>query len=288
MRVGSEVYSALADPTRREILDLLRDGPMPAGDLAQRFEISWPAVSRHLAILKAASLVQARRSQRNVMYSLNRGVVVAVTEELGSLANPGDDCFPPGGSFGVQNSERATRAWRGALTQAAELGHPLAGTHHLLLALLSDQEGNAGRLLHAFGATYASARTEVIAVHGGGAPLVAGSVSVEPAFKVLTGTASGTAQRAGHRHVGTTTLLLTLLREQVTEEAGKGARILAALGVDVLALHTAARQELTAGEPADPILRQLAANAEGEWSRFVALERMISELGQRLDALAPQ
>ncbi|MGB6085372.1 ArsR/SmtB family transcription factor [Parvibaculum sp.] len=52
------ILAALADPTRRRMVDLLRDGPMRAGDLAAAFDISAPAISRHLRILRATELIE--------------------------------------------------------------------------------------------------------------------------------------------------------------------------------------------------------------------------------------
>jgi DNA-binding transcriptional ArsR family regulator len=64
------VFRALADPTRRQILQALRKGELSAGDIASRFPISGPSVSRHLAVLKAAGLVSERREANRVIYSL--------------------------------------------------------------------------------------------------------------------------------------------------------------------------------------------------------------------------
>jgi DNA-binding transcriptional ArsR family regulator len=71
------VYRALSDPTRREILSLLRDRDMPAGEIASRFELSWPTVSGHLKQLKEADLIQADRHGTTIVYHLN----VSVLEE---------------------------------------------------------------------------------------------------------------------------------------------------------------------------------------------------------------
>jgi DNA-binding transcriptional ArsR family regulator len=68
--VVAPVFRALADPTRRQILQALRKGELAAGDIASRFPISGPSVSRHLAVLKAAGLVTERREANRVMYSL--------------------------------------------------------------------------------------------------------------------------------------------------------------------------------------------------------------------------
>jgi DNA-binding transcriptional ArsR family regulator len=66
----SAVFRALADPTRRQILQDLRDGELAAGEIASRFAISGPSVSRHLAVLKAAGLVRDRREANRILYSL--------------------------------------------------------------------------------------------------------------------------------------------------------------------------------------------------------------------------
>lgn len=60
---------AMAEPTRREILRLVRDGERPAGDIASRFDVSRPAVSQHLKVLKEAGLVNERREGTKRLYS---------------------------------------------------------------------------------------------------------------------------------------------------------------------------------------------------------------------------
>jgi len=64
------VFRALADPTRRQILQDLRDGELAAGEIAVRFTISAPSISRHLSVLKAAGLVTERRAANRILYSL--------------------------------------------------------------------------------------------------------------------------------------------------------------------------------------------------------------------------
>jgi DNA-binding transcriptional ArsR family regulator len=64
------VFEAIADPTRRAILDLLRAEEMPAGEVARRFPVSRPAISRHLRVLRAAGLVRERREAQQRLYSL--------------------------------------------------------------------------------------------------------------------------------------------------------------------------------------------------------------------------
>ncbi len=71
MNTGTtQVFKALADPTRRQILEDLRDGELAAGDIASRFPISGPSISRHLSVLKAAGLVVERRESNRILYSL--------------------------------------------------------------------------------------------------------------------------------------------------------------------------------------------------------------------------
>lgn len=66
----ASVFRALADPTRRQILEDLRAGELTAGEIAHRFPISAPSVSRHLSVLRAAGLVQERRDANRIFYSL--------------------------------------------------------------------------------------------------------------------------------------------------------------------------------------------------------------------------
>ncbi len=70
-----EGFKALADPTRRRILELLRDGDLTAGEFAEHFDISKPSLSHHLATLKSAGLVSDERRGQNIVYSLNTTVM---------------------------------------------------------------------------------------------------------------------------------------------------------------------------------------------------------------------
>jgi DNA-binding transcriptional ArsR family regulator len=64
-------FNALADPTRRAVLDMLRAGTRPAGEIARAFPISRPAISKHLKILRRAHLVDEHRQGRHRFYQLN-------------------------------------------------------------------------------------------------------------------------------------------------------------------------------------------------------------------------
>jgi len=71
----NDVFRALADPTRREILRLLRGGELSAGELAGHFEMAKPSLSHHFAVLKQAELVRTRREGQQILYSLNTTVM---------------------------------------------------------------------------------------------------------------------------------------------------------------------------------------------------------------------
>jgi DNA-binding transcriptional ArsR family regulator len=88
-------FQALADPTRRAVLDLLRRGSQPAGVIASAFPVSRPAISKHLRLLRRAHLVQEHRAGRNRVYELNPEPLRAVDSWIsqyrafwaGNLAN---------------------------------------------------------------------------------------------------------------------------------------------------------------------------------------------------------
>jgi DNA-binding transcriptional ArsR family regulator len=75
-------FQALADPTRRAVLDLLRQGSQPAGRIAQAFPVSRPAISKHLRLLRRAHLVEQRREGRHRFYQLNPEPLKAVDSWL--------------------------------------------------------------------------------------------------------------------------------------------------------------------------------------------------------------
>ena len=75
-------FGALADPTRRAVLDLLRRGSLPAGRIAQAFPVSRPAISKHLRLLRRAHLVRERREGRRRLYQLNPEPLRAVDSWL--------------------------------------------------------------------------------------------------------------------------------------------------------------------------------------------------------------
>ncbi|MBQ3156238.1 MAG: winged helix-turn-helix transcriptional regulator [Clostridia bacterium] len=70
-----ETLKALSDPTRREILQMLRSGSKSAGEISERFDITAAAVSRHLSVLKDADLIRDQRDGKFIIYTLNTSVL---------------------------------------------------------------------------------------------------------------------------------------------------------------------------------------------------------------------
>jgi DNA-binding transcriptional ArsR family regulator len=88
------VFKALADPTRRRILQLLRERPMTAGELAEHFTISKPTLSAHFAILREANLIEPEKRATTITYRLKLSVLedalLAFADTVGiGLAAPG-------------------------------------------------------------------------------------------------------------------------------------------------------------------------------------------------------
>lgn len=71
----SSVFKALSDPTRRRVLQLLRQGPLSAGEISDRFEVSKPTMSAHFAVLKEADLIHAEKVGKSVIYHLKLSVL---------------------------------------------------------------------------------------------------------------------------------------------------------------------------------------------------------------------
>jgi DNA-binding transcriptional ArsR family regulator len=81
-------FAALADQTRRDILNLLRAGPRTSGQIADAFRSSWPTISRHLGVLRHAGLVVAERQGQEIYYELNTSVFQDVVQHLIELMKP--------------------------------------------------------------------------------------------------------------------------------------------------------------------------------------------------------
>ena len=71
----SQVFKALSDPTRRRVLQLLRERPMSAGELSDQFNVSKPTMSAHFAVLKEADLVHTEKAGKSVIYHLKLSVL---------------------------------------------------------------------------------------------------------------------------------------------------------------------------------------------------------------------
>lgn len=88
MATPDAVFKALADPTRREILHLLRSGPRSSGEIAERFPSTWATISRHLAVLREAGLVTAERNGSSIRYELDTTVFQETIEHFLNWINP--------------------------------------------------------------------------------------------------------------------------------------------------------------------------------------------------------
>lgn len=87
----AETFKALSDPVRRDILTLLKDGRMSAGDIASHFDMTGATISYHLKLLKQAELVYETREKNFIYYDLNTSVVEEVMLWLSDLR--GDDNY---------------------------------------------------------------------------------------------------------------------------------------------------------------------------------------------------
>jgi DNA-binding transcriptional ArsR family regulator len=90
------VFKALADPTRRKVLELLRQRPMTAGELSQQFPVSRPTMSAHFAVLRESGLIDAHKVGTTIIYQLKLSVLEDALLGFGQL-------------FGIGASERTTK-----------------------------------------------------------------------------------------------------------------------------------------------------------------------------------
>lgn len=86
---------ALADPIRREILNLLKNGPLSAGEIVDHFSVTGASISRHLSVLKEADLIRDRREGKFIYYELNASVLeeimLWITDLKGESDHDGND-----------------------------------------------------------------------------------------------------------------------------------------------------------------------------------------------------
>jgi DNA-binding transcriptional ArsR family regulator len=87
----NELFKALSDENRRKILDLLRNGDLTAGEIANHFEISKPGISQHLSVLKNADLVYSFKKGQYVYYSLNSTVFQDVMKWIIQFNSKGEN-----------------------------------------------------------------------------------------------------------------------------------------------------------------------------------------------------
>jgi DNA-binding transcriptional ArsR family regulator len=122
----NRVYRALGDPTRRRVLALLRDREMTAGELAAAFELSWPTMSGHFAVLREAELVTTERVGTSVVYRLN----LTVLEEALALFMDSVRIYPRGVADdkihdgGPESHQRRSDAGPGGMGVVARPGRP--------------------------------------------------------------------------------------------------------------------------------------------------------------------
>ena len=89
--IKNELFSALADPTRRGILKLLKNEDMNASDIAAQFNMTKPAMSFHLTVLKNAGLITGDKRGQNIIYSLNTTVMQEALNWFFDFMNKGGD-----------------------------------------------------------------------------------------------------------------------------------------------------------------------------------------------------
>ena len=82
---------ALADPIRREILDMLRGGRMSAGEITERFDVTAAAISRHLSVLREADLIRDTREGKFIYYDLNASVLEEIMIWISELKGENDN-----------------------------------------------------------------------------------------------------------------------------------------------------------------------------------------------------
>ena len=87
----AETFKALSDPVRRQILELLKKGPLSAGDIGSHFDMTGATISYHLKILKQADLVFERREKNFIYYQLNASVLEEIMLWISTLKGGGEN-----------------------------------------------------------------------------------------------------------------------------------------------------------------------------------------------------
>ena len=91
IRQMNTLFKALNDATRRKILELLKEGDMNAGDIAEKFNISKPSISHHLDLLKRAGLISGEKNGQFVTYSLNTTILEDLMSWILTIKNKDDE-----------------------------------------------------------------------------------------------------------------------------------------------------------------------------------------------------
>ena len=84
------VFRALADPTRRQIVEMLKDGPLTSGEIAERFPSAWATISRHLSVLREADVIVAERRGNSISYELNTTALQELIAQVFDWTKKGD------------------------------------------------------------------------------------------------------------------------------------------------------------------------------------------------------
>lgn len=105
----SEVFRALADPTRRKVLELLRQQPMTAGELASHFPVSRPTMSAHFAVLRRAHLIEARKIGTTITYQLRLSVLEDALLGFARVFGVGNGTQPATGAADQTEPEHARK-----------------------------------------------------------------------------------------------------------------------------------------------------------------------------------
>ena len=106
----NKVFKALADPTRRRVLQLLRERPMSAGELSDHFVVSKPTMSAHFAVLQEAGLIEAEKTGRTIVYRLVMSVLEEALLGFAQTLGWGSDATPAGR---VRSGKMPRRAVKG-------------------------------------------------------------------------------------------------------------------------------------------------------------------------------
>jgi DNA-binding transcriptional ArsR family regulator len=221
------VYKALADPTRRRIMELLRQRRMTAGEIADHFDLAKPTLSKHFSILKEADLIRGDKVATTITYRLN---VSVLEEALIALTSLFDDVPRRVESMKATYSEEIKAAMQRAREESARLGHNYIGTEHLLLGIIKDGQGEAVTVLARLGVKAAILKQAIedYVASSGGRDKPGKEPPFTPRAKQILEIAAQEASAMQSPEVGGVHLLLALLKDR----EGVAAQILAAFGVD--------------------------------------------------------